>query len=88
MSVSRTDEPGATTIEAFLVEIRSLRGADLRSKAVAFNTQRFVTGLRQDGFSMKDIDRIFDAFVIQFVKTGQRPPEKGAYNLYEMSRLL
>ena len=76
-----TEEDAAMTVQEFENEINMLVGERLRSSAIAFNTQRFVDSLLEDGFVIGDVKRIFEAFARRFVATGQRAPDEGAVNL-------
>lgn len=81
-----TEENPAMTVEAFVAELDSVDPSTLRSKAAAFNRQRFIDSLLEDGFSIDDIHEIFVAFARRFVQTGQRPPETGAVNMLRLAR--
>jgi len=81
-----TEENPAMTVEGFTSEIEGLEGSNLRSVAAAFNRQRFIDSLLEDGFSIDDVHEIFVAFAQRFVQTGQRPPETGAVNLLRLAR--
>lgn len=79
------EEKFALSVQEFVDEIGQLSGVPLRSKAFAFNNQRFVDALREEGFTLDEVEQIFYAFAVQFVRTGQRPPEEGAFDLFNMA---
>ena len=83
-----TEEAPAMTVEEFTSEINRLEGERLRSSAIAFNTQRFVDTLLEDGFVISDVKRIFVAYARRFAATGQRAPDEGAVNLNRIAKAM
>lgn len=76
-----------STVEEMIGEIYGCDRKALFSKARAANTMQFVKGLRGDGISMEDIERIYLAFARMFVNLNMALPEDGAFNLKEMALL-
>lgn len=73
------------TIEEWNVYISQLAGESLRSKGINANTQMFADALMEEGYELADVERIVLAFVRQFVATGQKIPEGGAWDMVEMA---
>jgi len=61
--------------------IRRLTGPALRSKAIAANTQAFVTALRSDGLSMAEVAMVIRMFVRQMAVTDMSVPMGGIYDM-------
>jgi hypothetical protein len=64
--------------------IGTLRGAQLRSKALAAGSVAFVRQLQEEGYKPKEIEHIFDLFARRFYADGQMPPGRvsGVYINY------
>lgn len=68
--------------------VKSLAGMNLRSKAIAINTQKFMDLMKsKEDFTTNQVKQIILLFVRQLVATGQKIPEGGAYDLVELARL-
>jgi hypothetical protein len=75
-----------TSLKDWESYIPRLAGDALRSKTLAANTQTFADSLRSSGGSMDDFKRVLLLFVRQFVRTGQKIPEGGIYDLPSLGR--
>lgn len=64
--------------------VGTLRGAQLRSKALAAASMDFVRQLQEEGYAPKEISHIFELFARRFVETEQEPPGRvpGGYINY------
>lgn len=73
------------TLEEWQAYVRQLAGADLRSKGINANTQMFADALLEEDYEMSDVEQIILFFVRQFVATGQKIPEGGAWDMVTMA---
>mgnify|MGYP001575500518 CR=1 FL=1 len=62
----------------------SLMGADLRSKAIAANTQGFADTLLGEGVPMRDIQTVLLFFARRLAADGQKLPENGAFDFAKL----
>jgi hypothetical protein len=69
------------TLQDWEAYIRQLAGPALWSKAIAANTQTFVTALRADGMPMADVAMVIRMFVRQMSVTGLLVPMGGVYDM-------
>lgn len=72
MSIERPEN-----MDEWAQHIAALSGQELRSKAIAANSYRFVQALQEEGVSAPDINNLFRLIAAQFVKTGQEPTSEG-----------
>lgn len=70
-----------TTLTEWLSYVATLEGADLRSKTVAVNTQKFVDGLLADGLTMREAQSVVRAFAARMHTLGMAIPKGGAFDL-------
>jgi len=73
------------TLEEWEAYILQLAGADLRSKGINANTQMFADALLEEGSTMADVEQLILMFARQFVATGQKIPEGGAFDMVGMA---
>lgn len=69
------------TLQDWEFYIRQLAGPALWSKAIAANTQTFVTALRADGMTMADVAMVIRMFVRQMAVTDMLVPMGGVYDM-------
>jgi hypothetical protein len=69
------------TLQEWESYIRQLAGPALRSKAIAANTQTFVTALRADGMPMAEVAMVIRMFVRQMAVTDMLVPMGGVYDM-------
>lgn len=74
------------TLTEWRMYIESLTGSEVRSKAIAANSQRFVDLLRAEGRSMDEVRVILEFFVLRMLACGQKIPMGGAFDLLGMAR--
>jgi hypothetical protein len=74
------------TIDEWRLHIAELEGEDLRSKALAANTARFVQALSREGWSGDDIRTIFVLLAKRFVDTSQAAPSAGFFDLAALGK--
>lgn len=77
---------GLNTLSDWAQYVVELTGDQLRSKAIAANTQRFADSLRAEGMSMDDIQIVIRLFVQQLIAMDQKIPEGGAFDLHRIAR--
>jgi len=65
--------------------ISTLSGEQLRSKAIAANSIRFVQELQADRLDPDSINHVFRLLARQFVATGQEPPSDGYVDLKQIA---
>ena len=73
-----------TSMSEWAKYVLTLYGENLRSKAIAANSFRFVQILQGEGFQAQDIEDIFKLFAARFRETGQVPPSDGYVNYQEL----
>lgn len=69
------------TLQDWEAYIRQLAGPALWSKAIAANTQAFVTALRAGGMPMSEVAGVIRMFVRQMAITDMLVPMGGVYDL-------
>ncbi len=73
------------TLPEWQALIDQLAGSNLRSKAIAANSQQFAEMLLEDGYSMDDVAVIMEGLVTQMVITKMSPPGGGVWDLQGMA---
>jgi hypothetical protein len=71
------------TVEEWAEYIKTLKGLELRSKAIAANSIEFVQMLQEELYKPSEISEVLTLFALQFNADDQAPPEMpGQYLSY------
>ncbi len=74
------------TLDEWATYVNQFSGGQLWSKAVAANSQRFVTQMVDEGYPMDDVKAILGFFVQRMMSLEMKLPEQGVFDLVEMAR--